>query len=451
MRYVALLLWVLGIAYASAPPLTPQSFAEGIPVRTSGEMPVQVLELPLSVYQTVQRPDLGDLRVFDASGEEVPYALLRNDLRPAQTRTTPLRFFRLEGEVVPETLRLRLEQGDTTLDLSAPATTVTQPPAYLLDASELEGVMTELRLEWADTGQNNNNVPDFLTTLSVEVSDDLRAWRPLSTASVARLERDGNRLERNVIPLPPTTSPYLRLTSPEGNALPPLTGVQALTQTEAVRGPLETLTLTPNRTDGEERYTFNADALLPVSSAQLLLPQPNTLVRIELLSSTSLEGPWTRRYTGLRYRVVQEGQDLTSPPMTFAPTTERYWQVRIARAGGGIGQGELRLELRYHPHTLLFLARGDGPYLLAYGSPTATSAAFEPSELAQIPADMTFADLPRATTELPVTLAGASLLEETRLFPWSQVLLWSVLVLGVGLLGWLAFGLLGKLDRGEEV
>ena len=89
--------------------------------------------------------------------------------------------------------------------------------------------------------------------------------------------------------------------------------------------------------------------------------------------------------------------------------------------------------------------------MLAYGSPTATSAAFEPSELAQIPADMTLADLPRARTEPPVALAGTSLLGETRSFPWSQVLLWSVLVLGVGLLGWLAFGLLRQLDRGEEV
>ena len=451
MRYVTLLLGMLGmIAYASAPTLTPQSFIEGIPVRTAGEMPVQVLELPLSVYRTVQRPDLGDLRVFDADGQEVPYALLRNDLRPAQTRTTPLRFFRLEGEVVPETLRLRLEQEGTTLDLSAPATAVTQPPAYLLHTSELEGVMTELRLEWADTGQNKDRVSDFLTTLSVEVSDDLQAWRPLSTASLARLERDGNRLERNVIPLPPTTASYLRLTSLEG-ALPPLTGVQALTQTEAVRGPLETLTLAPRQSDEEGRYTFNAAAFLPVSSAQLLLPQPNTLVRTELLSSTSSEEPWTRRYTGLRYRVVQEEQDLTSPPMTFAPTTDRYWQVRTARAGGGVGQGELRLKLRYHPHTLLFLARGEGPYMLAYGSPTATSAAFEPSELAQIPADMTLAGLPRARAEPPVTLAGTSLLGETRSFPWSQVLLWSVLVLGVGLLGWLAFGLLRQLDRGEEV
>ena len=59
--------------YATA--LSPQDFASGMTVVVSREAPVYRVTVPLAVYQGTVREDLGDLRVFNAQGEAVPYSL----------------------------------------------------------------------------------------------------------------------------------------------------------------------------------------------------------------------------------------------------------------------------------------------------------------------------------------------------------------------------------------
>ena len=309
---------LLGFGCLAHAALTPQDFAAGMPVRVADEMPVQVLTLPPEVYQQVQRPDLGDLRVFNADGDEVPHALLQADRRANESRQVPLRFFILAGDPAPEQVREQLElplperlPPNSIAIITSPPHDFTGETAYLLDASELGGSITALRLELP------SNSDDFLTTLAVEVSDDLQLWRPLSTATVARLQREGNRLERTLISLPPTSAPYLRLTPQQGDTRPPLEGVQAtLISQREVQVALETLALTPSSIQPDaNRYTFNAGGFFGTERADLSLPQANTLVRAELFSSTSPDGPWTRRFEGLRYRLLQGGQEVTSAPM----------------------------------------------------------------------------------------------------------------------------------------
>ena len=64
-----LLLGSLGGALAQssepfAPALTSADFARGFEVVPVGDAPVEVLELPLTVYRGSRQPDLADLRVF---------------------------------------------------------------------------------------------------------------------------------------------------------------------------------------------------------------------------------------------------------------------------------------------------------------------------------------------------------------------------------------------------
>jgi hypothetical protein len=56
----------------------PQDFARGSIIQTMNEASVQRVTLPQDVYEWVVQPDLGDLRVYNADQEEVPYALQRS-------------------------------------------------------------------------------------------------------------------------------------------------------------------------------------------------------------------------------------------------------------------------------------------------------------------------------------------------------------------------------------
>src|SRR3989304_4915182 len=54
-----------------------EDFAYGIAVRPSVEAPLYRARLPLAIYRSITRPDLGDLRVFNAGGALVPPGLWR--------------------------------------------------------------------------------------------------------------------------------------------------------------------------------------------------------------------------------------------------------------------------------------------------------------------------------------------------------------------------------------
>ena len=70
-------LWLLAALLSSAawsnPNVVDFNYNQAL-ITPSGSAQYQ-LSLPLSVYQHSQRSDIGDLRVFNAAGELVPYAL----------------------------------------------------------------------------------------------------------------------------------------------------------------------------------------------------------------------------------------------------------------------------------------------------------------------------------------------------------------------------------------
>jgi len=70
-----------------------------MPVVTTADAAAYRVALPLVIYRDTVREDLADIRVFNARGEVVPYALSRP---PARTQTrgpgTALPLFALQGD-----------------------------------------------------------------------------------------------------------------------------------------------------------------------------------------------------------------------------------------------------------------------------------------------------------------------------------------------------------------
>src|ERR1700722_18126385 len=65
----------------AAAELSPSDFASGMPVVTSAEAAAYRVALPLAVYQGSAHESLADIRVFNAGGEVVPYAISRPSAR----------------------------------------------------------------------------------------------------------------------------------------------------------------------------------------------------------------------------------------------------------------------------------------------------------------------------------------------------------------------------------
>jgi hypothetical protein len=126
-------------------------------------------------------------------------------------------------------------------------------------------------------------------------------------------------------------------------------------------------------------------------------------------------------------------------------STDRYWRVQFAK-DAELYRGAV-LELGYRPARLRFLAQGSGPFTLAFGSRrvAASPATACDSLLADVGPDERKRLVGEGTVTTQRVLGGERAMQPLpRETPVRLVVLWSVLIGGVGLLVAMALTLLKR-------
>jgi hypothetical protein len=454
LRVLALLLLAPAPA-ASAE--QPSDFAQGIRVQIGGSSAFQQLEVPRAVYEGVAHADLADVRVFNGSGEVVPHAFrprvtaTRQTLPPAAIILFPIRTDAAAGL---EGLELRLERrGErTVLDLRSPEGKPPAPGArlsgYLADTRAVETAIHSVSLRLpAHTEQ-------LVARVTLEASDDLRRWDTLASgAPVVRLSSGGERLEQLRIEVAPRKAKYLRLSWPGRSEAIALAGLEVEAGEAMIEAPRQWSQVSRGPVkDRPGEYEFDLGGLFPVDRLRLGLPQPNTVVAVELLARTRPADVWRRVTSATAYRLVREGDEVTSADVEIATTTDRYWLIKVDQRGGGIGEGALRLDAGWVPHRLVFAARGAAPFQLAYGRRDSKPTAFPIANL--VPGYRGEGDLAASSTvsigtaqaTSPPQPLGGDIARRERV-DWKRWALWGSLVLAVFVLGWMALKLGRQMSR----
>lgn len=454
---IAAILLVPAVAAAEQP----RDFAYGIPLQISGQEALQQLELPRAVYEGVVHPDLADLRVFNGTGEVVAHAL-----RPRVTTTkekprpvaVTLFAIRTDASTGVEGVELRLERrGDrTVVDLR---TREGRPPrdaklvGYLADARALDKPIRAITLELPSGAEQ------VFTRVTIESSDDLRRWTELASgAPVVRLSSGAVRLEQLRIEVPARRAKYLRVSWPGRRGALELTGLAVELGDSAVAAPRQwkpVIGVPVKSTPGE--YEFDVGGLFPVDRLRLALPQQNTVASIELLARAKPADTWRHVTTATVYRLVRDGDELTSADVEVRAISDRYWLARVDQRGGGIGGGPLELRAGWVPHRLVFASRGAGPFQLAYGSREAKSTAFPIATLVPGYKGEDELELSRAEAASRIVIGEASAAAEPQRLggdavtrdriDWKRWTLWASLVLGVAVLGLMALRLGRQMSR----
>lgn len=451
---VLLLTWATAMAAEPAP----EMFAFGAELHVTGKQAFYQMELPLDVYQAVTRRDLGDLRVFNAAGQVVPHTLRR----PENTRirkdvvTAELPFFPIRGEAgtLDGDLVIHVDRNPqgTIVDVRAadrknPATN--EPiRAYLVDAGALKHPIDALELVWTEGST------DFLGELRIESSNDLNIWRPLTTAAVARLSYRGYRLDRSKIELPRPNARYLRIFRPDQQPPVEISRVIALARQDLTTNQPQRRWLKVDALPlAGEPQTYRADlqGFPPVDRIQVELAEINSMAAASLSSNDSVDAPKREHWRGLVYHLQVDGRPVTAPAISVSPTTSRYWTLTIDNSESVLRSAP-QIKFGWQPARLVFLAQGDGPFLLAYGSSAIEPARFPLENLLQKTATAADPDPAVAGVEPgpQFLLGGKSKLVATAPFPWKTWLLWTVLVTGVLLIGWMSFRLYQQLRDQEK-
>jgi hypothetical protein len=456
MKRITLLLALVATAAGAAGVERAGDFASAIPLSLEGDRAFYRVELPGAVYSGSARADMGDLRVFNADDAMVPYAYLPRPAPARQQRSpVPLTLFPLFADrdaVDPSGLSLSVTRNAagtiisvTTQDAQSAAER--RPMGYLVDASALAEPINALTLEWTPPLQGAT------TRVRVEASEDLASWRTLAAdAPLLDLQYQGRRLLRNRVDLPAVRPKYLRLSWSAG-AAPSVTAVLAEFGDRVEESPRawREATGTPVA-DRDNEYEFDLGGSFPIDRVAIDLPEINAVVPGELLARATREQPWRPVTTLVAYRLRQESGEVSAAPTPVSGVGMRYWLLRIDPKSGGIGRGQPRLRGGWAPQEIVFAARGAGPFVIAYGNPSATSSALPIGTLVPgyvaAPADsLAAAGIARPGASAP--LGGAARLRPAR--DLRRAALWGVLVLGVAILAWMAWRLSKQIQPGPGV
>ena len=427
-------------------------FAWSVPIALDAREGLHQLELDASVHQGIMRHDLGDIRVFNAAGESVPYAFAPIAHFPAagQGGAIALPFFPVHAErgvrMEGVELKFRTRADGAVLGLSA------QPPAperervlvgYLIDASATQQALAALRLRWTEEPRGTHG------RVRLETSDDLLHWRMLGDAvPLIDLEFGGHRLRRDAIAFAPQTLKYLRLSWLDGQEPVRVSGVTADAAVAAAEPRRLWREVQGTAAQGAPgQYDYDLRGLFPLDRLRLALPQPNTVASVQVLARARAADPWRPITEAIVYRLTRAGAEATSPDIVLPVNTERYWRVQVDTRSGGLGAGVPALHFGWIAQRIVFAARGEPPFRLAFGNRDAPRASYPIASLVPGYKSSHADELPSARLAAPDAggVVPAPPVDRPDYRRWS---LWGVLLLAVAVLAVMAYRLVRHLGAG---
>ena len=429
-------------------------FAQGRRIELAPDKPVQEFTVPDHVYRDVQRDDLADIRVFNAAGVAVPHALCSGNTSAEPVFSLQeLRVFPLRNP--PPAYRdfsridVRSAGGaQVTIVEGQPGAALVQErrpgaDAWVVDA-RVRMPSRALLLAW----NTKDGAPE--AHVSVESSDDLDHWRVVvGQATLFHATSGGESLDRSRIDLPTQYYRFLRLTRDAG---PEIQIDKVSVEVVAAGAPTLPLWASANPAGGDvtDGFLFDAGRRAPLQSARANLPAENMALRIALDSRASAQAPWQPRWSG----DVTSLKGVQSGSAEFPVTRDTLWRIRILRGSESLGGGRPALQLGYFPARLRFVAQGDPPFVLAYGSARASSAEARDcdnllggGQAAELLGTASVSAVPEPAFGGPAALTPPSPKPEPP--PIRKYLLWAVLLLGAGAVIGMALRLMKQVRSGN--
>ena len=296
------------------------------------------LTLPFDVFDAA-RPDLGDVRIVTAQGEEIPYAL-DQQVAPAATRL-PL-------------LDVQSVNGKET--------------SALVDRGAHPPLIDRIKLEISDV--------EFIKPVLIEASPDRTTWGEIAHQSIFATPGGGGTA---AISFAPNDRRYLRFRFDDRNG-PPIHPIAVdVAPSQPKKEPqLVALAYQP-QSDSEMAVSTLAVTLpaahLPISELRLDASEPVFSRRVRVYERVWFRDEVSRRLVGdaVIERTVLGG-GTTSVPVSEAAS--RVLELDVERSAGA-ALHVTGITAALPGRSLVFLAPGGGPLELRYGAAQANPPAYD--------------------------------------------------------------------------
>jgi hypothetical protein len=389
------------------------------------------LEIPEAVYRGMERPDMGDIRVFDSAGLLVPFAIRRT---PGGVVTPPpeeVPFFRWEQEhddALPGNTDIVINAEGTVLNITSRRGRPSAAPAYILDLSGLSRTPSALRITLGQEGEPYN------TAVRLYSSSDLARWteyqKPQTLAWFG-----GGGMSRETLELPGGGGPYLLLKFDKPD-LPPR-HITALFEPVEVPPPAREKSIAGTWRGTDQRIAgYAAGGFYPLTAIDFPLPQADS-VQVLVKNRFTEEADWSFVARTNLFRVASGSGETRTSEALAVNTSAPFWELEAA---GDLAFSSLPgCTIRWAVYELIFLGRGTGPWTLAWGNENYGSPAEGYLKLPELTGDSAAPGIETARplgepSYRPRPRPVRSRFGEN----WGRFLLWAVLILAAAFLSGLA-------------
>jgi len=374
---------------AASPDDAPASYSHILPLSVDANQAVVQLRVPREVYLHARSPELNDLRVFDAGGASMPFALVDLAVPPVVNRpSTPAAVFPVLGPArdagrVHDSLQIRTGTDGAVISVTAPTRAASDELVSLV--LDLQPAARAAQVDAAaPVGGLALTLPpavgSYNAWIALDVSDDLQSWDELAEAAVSWLVNDqGASVQKHRIEFAPRPFRYARIRWLDGKPIP-FSAIHAEYVVEQQKARhLETLVLQGARGTQGRDLVYTAPVAIPTRSLGLVFKGQNVVMPVQLGQYQAIR----RREAGGRsavqlqslvnatfYQMIQDGRRRASGDVDIPATHASQWvmrsQVDVAEQPG--------LRLGWTPSSMVFVASGKPPYSLAFGRTGASPA-----------------------------------------------------------------------------
>lgn len=442
------------LARADAP--GPGDFTWRAPLQAPPGASLLRTELPAQALLHVQSADWRDLRVFNAAGDPVPFALLAPPVAGAplpRSRTADYAALPLHAAVdrmppAPGSTEVRIADG-----AGQRSVWVRMDGGNLPAAPRLDSVLIDTRAQRQALGaiEIQGTLPaNAPVHLRVASSADLAQWTTVPVRGrLYRFEGAGAPANMTLEFEQPVLleGRFLRLdwSGQPGVAVTGATGLVAPAEAAPARVRAD---LPAARAADRGALEIATGFATPLAGLALETAVPNTLWPVRVLVRNEASLPWRPVGNTVVYRLANGGVDATNPPLALPGVSARWLRLESTN-GADLAQARLQAGAQFQPVRLVFVASGQGPFELAAGRAATPPAALP---LATIAGTLG----PRKVDDLPLAITGTPVVGAARPAAWAvlwpggdppgqSVVLWTVLVVGVLVLAGVAWSLLRQL------
>ena len=447
-------------------PDTPARYSHAMALTVSGKSTIVSVPLPPAVYQHARSAALADLRIFDATGKSVPFALMEPSARSqAGRRQLPVKIFPVgtaPGEQrAPRNVEVRTSDSGVVVSVgaeparAATAPSGTEPGQLVLDIGQDQGARGAAidALEFTLPPAVSNYHADVL----VETSGDLRNWEEAGSGTLSWMTNSGGeKLSTNRMEFPSRVFRYARLTWRQGRPLQFAGIVAEAPVTATSAAPIATITLAPRPGRFKGDLVYDAGTAIPVRRLGLRFDQQNIVLPAQLgeyIELPSVKGDQITRWQfrprmqAVFFHLTQNGKVRASGDIVVDEAHVAQWVLRPENASAA----QPALQVSWNPASAVFMASGSAPFTLHVGRDKAASAQRPMEQVAPGFSSAELAQLEQAaigTVRVRTAAAGPSDAEQAGAGARSRVLwLWGVLLLGVGALGAMVWKLMGQMKN----